>query len=429
MFTITLRRQNGEEFQLQYDHRANRLLTMEGLDALPFYHEKREWSVARSFSPDNPVGKTGKVKNLKIQLGLKCNYSCAYCNQAVHVGSEVHTNLDDVHEFMAGLDSWMETAPQRIELWGGEPLVYWKKLKVLIPALHERFPQAQFVMITNGSLLDDEKFAFIERYDMAIAMSHDGPGQHLRGPDPFEQPETVRIVRRFIEERPHRFSINSVITKANTDINAIVDWFRERVHPDAPVNFEGVVNHYDEAGVGFTERFTERDYEKLVSSLKENLKDAEKRSQGLEARVYDFIESIMEARPHTSLGQKCGMDSEDRLAVDLKGNVMTCQNTGATSEHGIGSVFDMDNVKLTTSWHWMERPDCEGCPYLQLCAGGCMFLEDKNWVDTCNNEYHYAKGIFEGALRMLTGADVVAFEGHHTRPKAPSDNLIPVMAV
>ncbi|BBI61646.1 hypothetical protein HSBAA_29520 [Vreelandella sulfidaeris] len=180
------------------------------------------------------------------------------------------------------------------------------------------------------------------------------------------------------------------------------------------------MNHYEEGDLGVSRRFTESDYNLLVTSVKSNLNDAQKRSPGLESRVYSFLQSMVDERPATVLGQKCGMDKPSHLAVDLQGNAMTCQNTGVKGKHGIGTVFDMENVKLDTAWHWKERPDCGGCPYLQICGGGCMYLTDKNWVDTCNNEYYYAKGIFEGALEMLTGAKVIGFYGEHTRPSAPS---------
>jgi hypothetical protein len=38
------------------------------------------------------------------------------------------------------------------------------------------------------------------------------------------------------------------------------------------------------------------------------------------------------------------MDSPDAIAVDLRGNVMTCQNTGAKGAHKIGHVADFDAI-------------------------------------------------------------------------------------
>lgn len=42
----------------------------------------RAWQPAFPVHPTLPAGKQRQVRVLKIQLGLKCNYSCQYCNQA-----------------------------------------------------------------------------------------------------------------------------------------------------------------------------------------------------------------------------------------------------------------------------------------------------------------------------------------------------------
>ena len=46
-------------------------------------------------------------------------------------------------------------------------------------------------------------------------------------------------------------------------------------------------------------------------------------------RSDEYHASIQRQRPIEALGQKCGMDREAAIAVDLRGNVMTCRNTGA----------------------------------------------------------------------------------------------------
>lgn len=77
----------------------------------------------------------------------------------------------------------------------------------------------------------------------------------------------------------------------------------------------------------------------------------------------------MRRRPIEALGQKCGMDSPDAIAVDLRGNVMTCQNTGAKDAHKIGHVADFDAIALDTATHFAFRPECISCPVVQLCKG------------------------------------------------------------
>jgi len=417
MFTIELERPSGDRFELKYDHRTSELVTPDGDEVVVLGDRKMVFDDAISFSPSNPlVGKRRKIDTLKIQLGLKCNYSCSYCSQSTHIGEGTLTNIDDAVQFMTDLDTWMEGSPSSVEIWGGEPLVYWKMITYLAPELRKRFPEVKLSFFTNGSLLNNEKVEFIKKYDIGITMSHDGPGQHIRGDDPFEDETVFHSVKRLVEEHSD-FTVNAVISHQTADVNKTVDWFKEHVHPDIKVAFEGVVDSHGDNGFGTAGSFDADSYQVMIDSIKRNIHDVDLDDAGFLAYTRDFINSIFHSVQATANGQKCGMDRQDTMAVDLKGNVMTCHNTGAEGEHGLGSVFDLDNVALDTSWHWSERPDCGGCPYLQICKGACMFLSGNNWVDTCENNYHYSKAIFEAVIERLVGATVVGFRGHHTRPK------------
>ena len=103
------------------------------------------------------------------------------------------------------------------------------------------------------------------------------------------------------------------------------------------------------------------------------------------------------------------MDDEHTLAVDLRGNVMTCQNVSAleTSKNGEshngGTLDDFDNVSLTTSTHWSNRKDCASCPVLHLCKGACMFLDNKFWDISCANAYSDNVPLFALAFEKMTG--------------------------
>ena len=157
-----------ETLCLDYDPTVSRL-TVAGRENMPVRHPAfdREgpvsWPVPHRVAPDNPGRKSG-IRTLKIQMGFKCNYACAYCNQAswnTFLGGAV----EDAKLFLRNLDTWFGTEQDRqdggrnlrIEFWGGEPFVYWAKLKILSETLRRRYPKARFNIITNGSLLDDEK--------------------------------------------------------------------------------------------------------------------------------------------------------------------------------------------------------------------------------------------------------------------------------
>ena len=55
------------------------------------------------FSKDSPIKKSRKVRIIKIQMGLSCNYSCDYCSQKF-VERAPETSKKDIDNFMLMLD-------------------------------------------------------------------------------------------------------------------------------------------------------------------------------------------------------------------------------------------------------------------------------------------------------------------------------------
>ena len=403
-YTLTLEARDGSRRDIRYNPHTSEI---EGIDLGNI--DARDWLTAPRVSKSTPIGKSRAPKVLKIQLGLSCNYSCSYCSQAFQIGDATVSKLTDVDAFLSNLGAWLGAAPERIELWGGEPFVYWAKLKRLIPALAERFPEARFLIITNGSLLTREKLDLITEYDIDIGLSHDGPGQGQRGPDPLANPEQRRWIEALLAERKGHVSINTVLTAQNHDLEAIKAWFQKRLGTDVPISLEGVVNVYDAATLLGAGRFEEANLHALRRSVFESLV-SDPGNFGLDKRVRDFIQSLKVRRPIEALGQKCGMDRPEHIAVDLQGNVMTCQNTGAKGEHKIGHVDDFDAIALDTATHFAFRDECMSCPVVQLCKGSCMFLEGEFFKQSCANEFAFNMGIMMAAVWHLTGMVVVGVE-------------------
>jgi uncharacterized protein len=420
-----MRDRDGGAHVLAYDPHTSELKREDGpghwVDAVPPAAPK-DWQAVTRVSPESPGRKTGAVKRLKIQLGLACNMGCSYCLQKDEVQHGTATGTIASKRFLAGLDRWLTGSPERIEFWGGEPLLYWHKIEILAPALRQRFPDAKFVVITNGTLLDDYKADCLWGWGFSIGVSHDGPGQHVRGPDPFDDPRNgealMRAIRRFGEAG--RGSINAVLSPASYDAAAVTRWFCERLAPDGgwdvPVAFEGVVHDYAVTEEGHSSAaFTPEQLAHLTRTLSIHLINGE--VPGLADRVSRLIGSLLDRRPSSALGQKCGMDRPDQIAVDLLGNVTTCQNTGALGRHRIGHIGALDKVALNSAWHWSHREECSSCPVLQSCAGSCMYQDGDQWANSCNAEFAFNAAIFAAALFHLTGLVLTRIEGAMIRPK------------
>ncbi|MFN4309869.1 MAG: radical SAM protein [Ferrovibrio sp.] len=380
-------------------------------------HHQPPGSFAAAFpvSPSTPAGKAAAPRVLKIQLGLKCNYACQYCNQAAQP-QDLQGDPRDVAAFLDLLPQWLAGEPRRIEFWGGEPFAYWKTLKPLAEALRERFPQASFGLVSNGSLLDEEKIDWLDRLNFGIGISHDGPAMKYRGPDPLANVSQRAMLRRLYDRlAPQgRISFNTVLHRSNMSLTAVRHHIAEHLGVPAdslPLVTEEVLLPYDEGGMRLSLR-KDADGRAYMRNLFWEIARGEAMAVStIRDKIGTLFRHIAEARPAASLGQKCGMDDPSKLAVDLKGNALTCQNMSAETKHRIGHVTAIDQIRLDTAHHWSTRAECARCPVLPLCQGACLFLEDGLWRQACDNSYWHNLAVFAGALYWLTRLVLIEIEG------------------
>jgi uncharacterized protein len=418
-FNILAQNLQGEKRTFIYDNEANSLSDENGVEiAYPKEQRVTTDKIAAVFSPENPLIKSENVSVLKIQLGLSCNYTCDYCSQRF-VERPLETSKKDIEAFMTKLSAlkFNEKNGLKIELWGGEPLVYWKTIKPLVEALNQHFSHWQqkprFSMITNGSLLTREICHWLYINNFGVAISHDGPGQHVRGPDPLDDPEKKQIILDFYKKmKPHgRISFNAMLNKQNPSRKAIYDFFVALTGDENVVLGEGgLIDAYDDGGMA--NLLATKDEHFAFRKLAFNdifSTGGEIGFQGILEKISSFSMSVLNHVPASSVGQKCSMDNPHVLATDLRGNVVTCQNTSVEQvshngeSHKCGTIDNIKDVRVKTSTHWRNRPNCSGCPVLHICQGSCMYLEGDNWHASCANAYTDAVVIFALAFEKMTG--------------------------
>lgn len=366
-----------------------------------------------STSPEHPQGKTRSLRRIRISMGLACNYQCAYCAQKDISRTRTATKAETL-EFLAKLPSWYDGGKDGkgqgtlFEFWGGEPLVYWKTLKLLAEGIREMYPNADFLIFTNGSLMTMDKAEWFDRLGFSLVLSHDGPGQHIRGRDPLKEPVSREALLWLYNRLAHkgRMSINSVLTAENYDVAKIVEFFQEATG-DADV----VVG--DCEFMSFFSKDGRDEFEAKLPEMQQSLYSAALTGKTrnivyFNKRVADFLVHLISQRPASSYPQVCSMDTPSHIAVNLHGDVLTCQNASEVDEavngtHKIGSVDDFDNIKLTTAKHWGHRPHCQGCPFVAICQGGCMSTTDEDHAFNCKVKKIYCSVVLAAALYEATG--------------------------
>lgn len=414
------------------------------LSHLGFVYETRKFTDFKAVSPDAPGKKVrDKLSTVKISLGLKCNYSCAYCNQAAQP-HDSQGNPEDVKHFLENIGTWFDGGPQgdgtgiRFELWGGEPFVYWKNLQILVPGLKSLYPNARINMVTNASLLTVEMIDWIERYDISIGISHDGPVYGMqRGVDPLMNVDQLAMIK-LLYERRHPFGMVSfqvVLTNLNPSLDKARLYISRRLgvpEYELVIGTEEILQPYDAGGLMLSP-VTPADHKHLRETVFfEAVSGKTNMVSNINDKLISFYRSLAFRKPWTANGQKCGMDDEGNIAVTLKGKAITCQNTSPDTKHGIGDVADFDNIELDTAWHFTKRAECVKCPVVTLCGGACMFNEGKFWTQGCDNAFTYNTAILALAIYHITkGLVLEKINGNVIRREelAPVADVIGIDAV
>src|SRR6056300_1153196 len=131
----------------------------------------------------NKKTKSNKPAWLRILFGHACNYSCSYCLQKDIGNPNERAKIWTLDSFIDTVKSKLDLSDlTRIDLWGGETMLYWKSITPII----EEFDREglQWYFATNGTPLRQKHVDYIEKIKGIglFGISHDGPGHvALRG--------------------------------------------------------------------------------------------------------------------------------------------------------------------------------------------------------------------------------------------------------
>jgi uncharacterized protein len=223
----------------------------------------------------------------------------------------------------------------------------------------------------------------------------------------------------------NRISFNSMLNKSNQSRKEIYEWFVNLTgDSNVALGEGGLIDAYDTDGLASALTTKQEHFEFRQTAFKDIATTGGAIGfVGILEKIDGFTNAVLSHKPSRSLGQKCGMDDDNILAVDLKGNVITCQNVSAVSTAGNGmshlggNIVNMDAVKIRTTTHWSNRPDCANCPVLHICQGSCMYLQEEYWDKSCDNAYSDAVALFALSLEKITGYIPYLIEADHLPPE------------
>lgn len=295
-------------------------------------------------------------------MGFGCNFRCRHCIQDGCEAAVIKADLSDkVIDYIKYL---IESRPEkmsklRLMFWGGEPLLYWRIIEKIISIFGDKL---YYSMVTNGSLLTQEKVNYINKHEINVALSYDGDNtDKVRNINILDNPVILDLFKQ-IEYK----SICAVSSAYNYDYQKLFDKVDSLLGEDVPVYIETITITWDMPKDLYNIPLL--DYQNKLHKLAQQ---ACKDILDLKiTRASNFFLKYLQKLCSTNKRRlECGQ-IYNTMNIDLQGNVYSCHNNC----NKIGTVKDERFNLIANQDKWVNEKfskACESCPYFIICNGGC----------------------------------------------------------
>lgn len=115
----------------------------------------------------------GRIMNTyNLWLTKTCNLKCKYCYEADNIRSDDKIqDMDSIIDFI--YYQCKDERACKLNFHGGEPLIYFEKMKYIIQKLDKKI-HVKYFFTTNGMLLSADSADYIKKHNIAVSVSLDG---------------------------------------------------------------------------------------------------------------------------------------------------------------------------------------------------------------------------------------------------------------
>jgi len=266
------------------------------------------------------MASTADVHTLEVVLTASCNLRCGYCyqnkKQARHMEWET---------LRAALDLVLSSKPSSCTVLfiGGEPMLQLPLIERAVAYARERCPSTkrlQYVLATNGTLLDAGALAFLSAHDFEVQVSFDGvpAAQSFRGVGTHAKLDAMFDRVRRDSPRFLRRNMRVAMTLHSGNIPHVADSVDYFIDKDiARILLAPLTTHdpgWTSAHIDELRRQLDRVYERSL---------AHQRATG-RVPVAFLRRSDAADRPRPRSLSMCGVGRGETLAVDVDGRVTGC---------------------------------------------------------------------------------------------------------
>jgi len=314
-----------------------------------------------------------------------CNFACKYCYVSSPDQSTPKMNLEvaktGIDFFLKQTNGVKSGTKRTLVHYGGEPLINYGVVKISTEYAKEemrsRGLDLETVVVTNGSLINDEMAHFFHEQDVWISLSIDGPEEiHNKMRTYGNGRGTFSDVIRGLNIL-RKFDCNVLVTCSVGTHNVnrlpeIVEYFHNDLKIDGvklnPISCPPELNVEGEAAL---EEFVDKVIGAFAVARKLGMYE-----ETIMRRVKAFVEKEFYRASCGAVG--------NQLIVFPDGAVGPCHSLGSAS-FLTGSVFERKDLRYDSVFgEWNKRltlnmEECKKCEAIAICGGGCplsSFIHD-----------------------------------------------------
>jgi uncharacterized protein len=373
------------------------------------YRRLAERNFVRAAVDRNKLADRLKTRKLFLNQGpnlhivvvtLRCNETCVYCHASRADMSEVHTDMTpEVADKTLDKIFASTSDSVTIEFQGGEPLVNFPVVKYIIEAAQKRNEtvgkRLELTMVSNLSLMDEEKLEYLTRNKVQICTSIDGP-EHVHDkqrklPGLSAHKAATTWIRRINDAYkamgldPTLYHVEALLTttrEALPQYKAIVDTYVDLgcralfLRPVDPFGFADKTGHRIE--------YPRAEYLEFYRGAVDYIIDLNRKGvEILERFAAIFLTKILggEDPNFLDIRNPCGAGI-GQVAYNYDGKVFTCDEGRMLHEMG-DSTFLIGDVRTSSYRDLMghetvralaiasnldAQPDCVNCTYQPYCG-------------------------------------------------------------
>ena len=263
-----------------------------------------------------------------------------------------------------------------IIFFGGEPLLKFDVLEYVarrVKELSESRPvlrNTSLAVITNGTLLNEERILKLDAMGVAVSISIDGFT---------EQANSMRVDKQGNETFERVVQVLETYKRLEVDPPSLSVTLTERTIEDLPSMLK-LVGDYGVRGFGYNVLLKREDedggeyYEAASQFIIDSFLAL--REHGVyEDRIMRKLNAFAHSRVHFS---DCGATSGGQILFAPDGRIGICQGLMSESENYVADIWDDDFIanehpawKAWSGLTAIHNDECLSCEALGICGGGC----------------------------------------------------------